>query len=221
MSSQNTIANAMTTNYIFNHLVTTLVLDKNYTAQGLYPNMPVIASSKNTDYIDFVANGFKYVFIFEHDLNDLLENSFDSIKRAKLISYDPVAINYFTPLINADKSVLTFGQILSNPLLNTKRPIQNHVSGANLGDWTTSVVNALRTIISHCPYDMDTVGEYQPRFFVPTYQILSASENIQTKKTSIIMFMKYKTAAGVWKVLHMGGGLQQIIVNSTTYSETL
>lgn len=212
--STNTIQQPLTGNYSLSTFVALLLLDRKMTERGLVPNHPLINSLRNSDYNDFVANGFKYLFIFNLTLEDYLANTFDSIKKTQLISYDQVALNYFTPLMGTNKSILTFGSILANPLLCVKRPIQNHATGAPLGEWINSVVNGLSQIVTSNPHNMEDVDYYQPRFYLSTYTVLSPSTNQETTKTSVIMVMKYKNLATNTDCVCLAGtGLIQIIAN--------
>jgi hypothetical protein len=207
----------MTTNYIFQTFTTSVIMDRKLIQNGLHPNMPLVVSCRNTDYNDFQANGFKYIFIFETPLADFLDNSDESIKRSKIINYEQVSLNYYTPLVNQNRSIMTLGQILSDPLLYSKKPLQNYLHGPNFGTYCNSVVIAYRTIVASCPYDMTDVDYYQPRYYLAKYPILGIASNVETLKESIIMVMKYKnTTTGQDCVLLCGGGLMQIVVDAHT-----
>lgn len=211
------IQNAMTTNYLFQAFSTTTLLNRNITQNGISPNTPIVVSCRNTDYNDFVSNGYKYLFIFDMPLSDFIENSNDSVKRANIINHDNISINYFTSLICDDKSILNFGKILSDPLLTSKKPIQNHLNGPSLGQYTNSVISAFKLIVSQCPHNMEEVDYFQQRYYLATYNFLAIGTNQFSEKTSIIMVMKYKhTATNTDRVVMCGGGLQQIVTSSTT-----
>lgn len=208
------IQNAMTTNYLFQAFSTATLLNRNITQNGISPNSPIVVSCRNSDYNDFAANGYKYLFTFDMPLSDFVENTADSAKRANIINHDNLSINYFTPLIGADKSNLTLGKILSDPLLTSKQPIQNHLNGPSLEEYTTSVVQAFNSIVGQCPHNMADVDYFQQRYYLPSYRFLAIGTNQFSEKTSIVMVMKYRhTATNTDRVVMCGGGLQQIVMS--------
>lgn len=218
----NQISQPMTTNYLLQAFITEVITNRPEVQNGLTPRSRIIQTCKNTDYNDFVANGFKYMFLFDETLDIWLANNDEGNKQAKIISHDQIEFNYHTPLMSFNGAILTPGIIISDPTLYTKRSLQNCVNGPTLQEYITSFLGAFQEIQGQCPHDMETVGYFQPRFYLADYNILSISSNrnedgtfTTSLKTSIIGVMKYKHAkTGVDRIMWLGTGLQQIVPNA-------
>lgn len=222
MSGTNQISQPMTANYLLQAFITDIITNRADVQNGLTPVSKIIQTCKNTDYNDFVANGFKYMFLFDETLDIWLSNTDEGNKQANIISHDQIEFNYHTSLISYTGRILTPHIILSDPTLYPKRSLQNCVNGPSLQQYITSFLIAYKEIQSQCPHDMETVGYFQPRFYLATYHILSTASNrnpdgtfTPSVKTSIIGVMKYKHAkTGVDRIIWLGTGLQQIVPNS-------
>lgn len=218
----NQISQPMTTNYLLQAFITEIINNRSEVSNGITPNTRIIQVCKNSDYNDFVANGYKYMFLFDETLEKWINNTDDGNKQGRIITHDQIEYNYYTPLITGN-TILTPGAILTNSNLFTKRSIQNTVNGPTLEEYITSFLGAYSEIKSQCPHNMANVGYFQPRFYLAEYSILSVSSNRDSEtgtftpsvKTSIIGVMKYKDSkTNVDRVLWLGTGLQQIIPNA-------
>ena len=212
----NQISQPMTVNFLFQVLITELISNRTVLQRGITPLSQIVQTVQNTDYIDFAANGFKYIFIFDEPLTTWLENTDDVNKQAKIINHEQIEYNYYTPLMSPSGDIITIGTILADPTLTSKKSIQNHANGPIFGDYLTSFLGAYKQIQQQgqAIYDMENVGYFQPRFYTATYSILSTATNQVSEKTSIVCVMKYyHTPSKMDRIIWFGTGLQQIVPN--------
>jgi hypothetical protein len=212
----NQITQPMTANYLFQALITELISNRNVLQKGITPQSQIIQIVRNTDYTDFAANGFKYIFIFDEPLSSWLENTDDGNKQARIINHEQISYNYYTPLLNSNGETTTIGTLLSDQTLFGKKSIQTRSNGPTLGEYLTSFLGAYKQIQQqgNAIYNMEDVGVFQPRFYLATYNILSTATNQVSEKTSIICVMKYlHIPTGVMRIIWSGTGFNQIVPN--------
>lgn len=215
----NQISQPMITNYSLQAFIAEIINNRSEVKNGLTPASRIIKVCKNSDYNEFVVNGFKYMFLFDETLENWVSNNDDGNKQAKIISHDQIELNYHTPLMSPSGNILTPGNIISDSSLYPKRSLQNCINGPTLQEYIISFLGAYKEIKSQCIHDMETVGYFQPRFYLANYNIVSTASNrnpdntfTPSVKTSIIGVMKYKhSITGVDRIMWLGTGLQQII----------
>ncbi len=235
--SNSIIQQPVTQNYIYQTLISILSNDKTILLNGITPDTEIFLRYKNKNFTILRDNGYKYCFVYNFDLNDFLNPSADSIKRAEVISHDQMSINFGTNLsyISGYQNLIintyfffrgsfrqvvkkpifkavTIGYLYNLPASETTYSQQYGTNGITLKDYMQSVIDALPTIVDQCPVDMNQVQDYYPQNYVTNYTYTDLQGNTTTKTASFTA-IKYTHYNGSKKVLFFGTGLQEYIVN--------
>jgi len=230
------IQQPVTQNYIYLMLISVLSSNKTILEKGVTPNTDIFLQYKNNSYEILADNGFKYNFVYNFDLNDFLNPSTDSIKRAEVISHDQMSLNFNANLsyfagyqyfirenYTSFKGFLrqlmrrnvyntaTVGYLYSLPNSSTTYSQQYGTNGITLQYYMQTVIDQLPGIVSDCPVNMNNVQDYFPENYIRNYTYTDLQGN-QTIKTASFTAIKYTLSNGVKKVLFFGTGLQEFIV---------
>lgn len=207
----------MTTNNLFQLLITAILSDPTVLEKGLTPRSPLIQSCKNSNYADFSANGFKYIFLFDESLSAWVANTNDQNIHARVINHEQLEFNFSYPLVNGSPAQTTTLQTMIQDPTSTTRHSQQTPTGATLSEYLETVKVAYQEIKSQCPHNIaDNVGYLQPRFYIAqNYHILSIASNQISEKTSTICVIKYRdVATGTDRVMWGGTGLVQLLLDA-------
>ena len=142
------IPQPITENYIFITFANAITLNKKIIQKGITPITEIILQLRNSNYYDLEGNSFKYMFVYNFDLDDFINLNTTNVLDAKFISHDQIRLNFTTDLIIKPKKFLSPGYIQSHPELNSKYSIQYGSSGATLGQYNESVIKGLPIIIN-------------------------------------------------------------------------
>ena len=230
------IQQPVTQNYIYQTLITILSNNKQILSSGVTPNSDIFLQYNNNNYDIFAGNGYKYCFVYNFDLNDFLNPTADSIKRAEVISHDQMSINFgadlsyfagyqyyikesyiafkgrFKQLMSRPiYNTATVGYLYSEPSSSTTYSQQYGTNGITLQYYMQTVIDNLPGIVAQCPVDMNAVQDYFPENYVTNYSYTDLKGD-QTTKTSSFTALKYTLTNGTKKVLFFGTGLQEFIV---------
>ena len=184
------IPQPITENYIFITFGNAITLNKKIIQDGITPLTEIVLQLRNSNYYDYKGNSFKYMFIYNFDLNDFINPTTTSVANAKFISHDQIRLNFTTDLIIKPKKFLSPKYILNNPELSSKYSVQYGTTGITLGQYNNAIINGLPIILGKWPVDMSKVDEYHPEYFVTDYTYINL-QGVTTTKTSTFGAMKY------------------------------
>ncbi len=184
------IPQPITENYIFITFGNAITLNKKIIQEGITPITEIVLQLRNSNYYDFQGNSFKYMFIYNFDLNDFINPTTTSVSNAKFISHDQIRLNFTTELIIKPNKFLSPKYILNHPELSSKYSVQYGANGITLGRYNDAIINGLPIILSKWPVDMSKVDEYHPEYFVTDYSYIDLQGN-PTTKTSTFGAIKY------------------------------
>ena len=227
------IQQPVTANYIYQTLITLLSKDKSILSNGVTPITDIFLQYKNNNFEVLKGNGYKYTFVYNFELNDFLNPSTESIKRAQVISHEQMTTNFGANLMYfsgyqyyTNKVVRPFkkaySQLMRKDVYNTVTidylynlpnvySKQYGTNGITLKDYMQTVITALPGIVAECPVDLNKVQDYFPENYVTSYTYTDLQGNTTTKTASFTA-IKY-TQNGSKKVLFLGTGLQEFVVD--------
>lgn len=204
------IIQPITTNYIFQTLGTSVVLDKKLLASGVTPNTELIKQLRNSSYYDLKGNSYKYMFVYLLTLEQFVtQTDFDNVQ---IISFDQVRWNFSTQLIKPNGKTITIGDIINNPEYSKRLSKQYGKDGITLGEYMNFIKeNSFYQIAQQCPINMTATNEYNPEYYLPTYDIL-AINGTRDVKTSNVCAVKFTDLTdNVQKVFLFGSGLSEYV----------
>jgi len=210
------IPQPVTENYKFQAFTTIISNKKNIKKREMTPLYPLVTKYNNTNYKELVENKFKYMFVYEFDLEDFLNPSADSVSRARFISHDQIRLNFGADLFVSKNQILTPGDVQRSSTLSSRLSNQYGNTGITLGKYIVSVIFGLPLIIKKFPFNMANMEDFHPVFDVIDYPYVDLLGNV-TVKTTTFAAMKYSYYSKhkkriVSKVLFWGTGLQEFIV---------
>jgi len=179
------------------------VITNNILKNGITPLTYFVRSLRSTNYAALAAINYRYVAVLSMPLsvfNDVIAQS-GSIQ---VISHDQIRLNYQQLLSDNGANIRTFSNFTSSPVLS----VQAGVTGATLGEYATSVKDAVAYSCTECPVDMNVIEPMQPVFYLTTYNILNIVTNTTSPKTSQNACMKY-SVNGQQRILLVGVGVTQ------------
>jgi hypothetical protein len=229
------IPQPVTQNYNYQSLLTILSYNKSILTNGVIPKTDIFLRYSNKNYNVLADNSYKYTFVYNFDLNDFLNPTADSIKRAQVISHDQMSLNFgqnltyfygykyikervYIPLRGVFTRIIrkkiyktaTVGYLYDLPSSTTTYSQEYGESGITLNYYMQSVIDALPGIVAECPVNMSEVQDFFPENYVTEYTYTDLQGNTTTKTASFTA-IKYTLRNGDKKVLFFGTGLQEFI----------
>ena len=92
--SISTITQPVTENYIYQTMITILSNDKSITINGVESDSEFFLRYSNIIYKNLRNNGYKYVFVYDFDLDSFVRGTQTDIENCKIISHDQIHINF-------------------------------------------------------------------------------------------------------------------------------
>jgi hypothetical protein len=89
-----TIQQPITENYIYQTMITMLSNDKSLTNNGVESDSEFFLRYSNIIYNNLKNNGYKYVFVYDFDLDSFVRGTQTDIENCKIISHDQIHINF-------------------------------------------------------------------------------------------------------------------------------
>jgi hypothetical protein len=231
------IPQPVTQNYNYQTLLTILSYNKSILTNNITPKTEIFVRYKNNNYDVLAGNSFKYTFVYNFDLNDFLNPTADSIKRAQVISHDQMSLNFGADLMYFSKyqyyiketyvwfkgiirqlmrkeiyNTVTVGYLYDLPSSATTYSQEYGESGITLTYYMQSVIDALPGIVERCPVNMNEVQDFFPENYLTDYTYTDLQGNTTTK-TSSFTAIKYTLKNGTKKVLFFGTGLQEFVTD--------
>lgn len=237
-----TIDQPVTENYIYQTMITLLSNDKSLTINGVESDSEFFLKYSNIIYNNLKNNGYKYVFVYDFDLDSFVRGTQTDIENCKIISHDQIHLNFganltmygykqpyyetlYTPFKNQLRSYqvlksrdiytsVTPGYLYNNTSSSTTYSQQYGTNGATLQTYMATVIAQLPGLVKSCPLDMNTVQYHKPISYVSDYNYVDLLGQ-ETVKTATFTAIKYMTNNRSKRVLFFGTGLQEYVVNST------
>ena len=237
--SISTIQQPVTENYIYQTMITLLSNEKSITINGIDSESELFLRYSNNIYENLKNNGYKYVFVYDFDLDSFVNGTTRDIENCKIISHDQIHLNFSASLSRIDykqsyyetekisfknrvRSVqvlkykdiyttVTPGYLYNKPSSATTYSQQYGKTGASLKTYMDTVIAQLPGLVKKCPLNMNNVQDYKPVSYVADYDYVDLLGN-KTIKTATFTAMNYKLTNGVRRVLFFGTGLQEYVV---------
>ena len=237
--SISTIQQPVTENYIYQTMITLLSNEKSITINGIDSETELFLRYSNNIYENLKNNGYKYVFVYDFDLDSFVSGTTRDIENCKIISHDQIHLNFSASLSRIDykqsyyetekisfknrlRSVqvlkykdiyttVTPGYLYNKPSSATTYSQQYGKTGASLKTYMDTVIAQLPGLVKKCPLNMNNVQDYKPVSYVADYDYVDLLGN-KTIKTATFTAMNYKLTNGVRRVLFFGTGLQEYVV---------
>jgi len=200
------IPEPITTNYIFITFGTVITYN-NKIVKNINPETKIVKQLRNSNYLDFQGNSFKYMFIYDFKLEYFINPTTENVSKSKFISHDQIRLNFQTDLIVGKDKILSPKYISTHPELYSRYSIQYGNTGITLGQYNDYILTGLPEIISKWPVNMANVDYYHPEYLVTDYNYIDLQGN-KTIKKSTFGAMKYCGD----KVIFWGTGLKEEVV---------
>ena len=237
--SISTITQPVTENYIYQTMITILSNDKSITINGVESDSEFFLRYSNIIYNNLKNNGYKYVFVYDFDLDSFVRGTQTDIENCKIISHDQIHINFgsslsmfgykqpyyeteYTPFKNQLRqykvlksrdvyTTVTPGYLYNKASSSTTYSQQYGTIGATLQTYMATVIAQLPGLVKSCPLDMNAVQYHKPISYVADYNYVDLLGQ-QTVKTATFTAIKYMSNNGSKRVLFFGTGLQEYVV---------
>ena len=235
-----TIQQPVTENYIYQTMITMLSNDKSITINGVESDSEFFLRYSTNNYENLKNNGYKYVFVYDFDLDSFVRGTTTDIENCKIISHDQIHLNYGASLSmfsykqpyyetqyiefkhqRRHFNVLKYKDIYTSVTPGYLDTIPSSATtysqqypsppGETLKTYMDIVIAQLPGLVQSCPLDMNNVQDYKPVSFIEDYNYIDLLGQ-ETIKTASFTAMNYKLNNGSRRVLFFGTGLQEYVV---------